>query len=220
MLKLLESVSQYDLTLRMAGAVLIIDALMGKFGGSDFVRWDWAGTLSLSGVSTIVAGVLFYSICVSIVSPSLEFIFGSVALRFSPPSDYREKRELGFVTADELEEKADEEESGYLKQKASDARAQSDRSRREVARLSRTSFATLSGLLLNLLVSNTGSPTAYFALTSALPEGAYYLLHMALVVVLCLPTWSDWTSIQSTIWIRYMPLYREIRRKAEEIHRT
>ncbi|WP_281718795.1 hypothetical protein [Pandoraea apista] len=208
MLKLLESVSQYDWTLRMAGAVLIIDALMAKFGGSDFVRWDWAGTLSLSGVSTVVAGVLFYSICVSIVSPSLEFIFGSAALRFSQPHDYRKKRALGFVTADELEEKADEDQSGYLKQKVLDARAQNDRARCDMARLSRTSFATLFGLLFNLLVSTTGSPTAYSAVTSALPEGGYYLLQMALVVVLCLPAWSEWTSIQSTIWIRHMPLYR------------
>lgn len=220
--KLLDKAAEFGWSLRFAGAFLFADAAMVAANKKDFMHWDWSAGASAAHIGLAISAFLAYSLCVSLVIPTVNGLFQSViwmlpVLRFWISGGSRYGRPNGCVTDTELQDRADQEQSSYLQSKLDRAKDERRESAASISELGRISLTTLVFFVTNVFVVDSDVVhTATGLFLSAFDSDLRHALEWLVIGVLVLPAWFAWTYDPGLHWIRYRPLYDEIIAKQNE----
>jgi len=202
---LIESFSRYHRTLSVVIAVFIADIVTAAVSGKNFTAWSWEDAIQLASLGLLLVALLVYGLVTSLVVPALYEFLGCLARRFTRLGVVDDSRPVGSVSATELQDFADAEQSEYAKRACSEAQALRAADRAAASLAGRYSLAVASLLGLNLWVVSPRHPTATAALFEYLGEPAA----VAVIAVATVITFVSW-HVKPREWIRFVPAYRAV----------
>lgn len=202
---LVEYFNEYPRTLNLIVAVLLADIVTASAFGDNVMSWNWDRVLQPSSLWVGLSVLFLYGLVTSLVAPSLYEFFGYIARCFTKWGSGEDTRPFGSVSATELQDFADAEQSTYAKQACNEARAQQELDRIAVRLAGRFSLAIGSLLALNVWVVSPRQPTATATLFDYLGAPAI----SGVVSVAFLVTFLSW-HVKPHEWIRFLPAYRAV----------
>lgn len=220
----IERAAELHWALQIVAAALFVDSALMVVEKRNLLDFPW-GAVDWSGrIGQLVVAVVVFSVLLSVVLPLCEAAARAVVVFIHDRWLYSRARETGqrprfCVSSGELRDHADRTQSHYvfrLWQEAQEKHRQADV---ENARLGRLAFRVLCFLLVNIALVTPQLQPAMAVLRTPLGDEGTELFLLAAIVVLAGLAWASWCRDPwPTRWVRYAPLYQEIR-AAEEASR-
>lgn len=220
----IERAAELHWALQIVASALFVDSALMLVEKRNLLDFPW-GAVDWSGrIGQLVAALVVFCVLLSVVLPLCEaaaraaVVFIHYKWLYSPARETGQ-RPLLCVRDGELRDHADRTQSDYVFRLWQDAQEQRRQADAEKARLGRLAFRVLCLLLVNIQLATPQLQPAMAVLRIPLGDEGAGLALLAATVGLAGLAWACWCRDPwPTRWVRYAPLYEELR-AAEEAAR-
>jgi hypothetical protein len=220
-LSLLEKANEFQWTVQILSVALFIDSTLCVLTGKNILTYPWEQFQWPRMLGSIIVAALAYSVLASLLLPLAEACVGQIiriiyyhylsSFFFDSDSYKRSKNQVYYW---ELQEHADENQSGYALARYKEWEASAKKSNEEIFTLGRISFRALALLLANIYYSTSEHPSTIFTLAGHLNFDAFIVSIVSAVLILFGLGCRAWCRPgYPTNWVSYAPLYNQIEEK-------
>jgi uncharacterized membrane protein (DUF485 family) len=219
---LIEKASEFQWMISVTTFALFVESALLIVKKKNFLTFSWKDVVLSDEVGHIIVGAIIFTICMSTIISVIEGIFNSLALQIElimSPYIVQPSRSVpvGSVSTRQLRRRADEEQSDYLLSKCITAEELSKKNIKNSIKLGSRVFKFVVMLSTNLWISSESNSSSIHILTQFLGQDYYRMLICIVYMISAWICYKSWTvDYYPTVWVEYVPLYKEIEKKKKE----